>query len=242
MQIIPLDLTVSERWFYFPIVGLLGMTGVVIESLKINKQNKKYIIALFTLIIILFSFRTFVRSFDWRNDTSIAQHDINVSGGAYNLELMISAAYYNNGMYKEAAIHAQKSVNSYPNVLSLNTLGLAYFNLGDYKRAKEAYLTSLQYAEIDATYENLSIIALSYGDPHKNIAFINKALQKYPHSSKLLLSLACLEYNYGDKKNAKDAIEKAYKLSQESQIKAVYQIIKANKPLDFIHPKNPDQL
>src|SRR5258708_37949937 len=34
MQFIPLDMTVSDTWFYFPMVGMLGMIGVALETVR----------------------------------------------------------------------------------------------------------------------------------------------------------------------------------------------------------------
>src|SRR5581483_10616965 len=64
LQLFTLDKTLAERWFYFPIVGLLGISGVVLEYFKINWKNK-WIIILTVLLIIIFSTRTIIRSVDF---------------------------------------------------------------------------------------------------------------------------------------------------------------------------------
>src|SRR5882724_7834493 len=89
MQILPLDQTVTDQWFYFPMVGLLGMIGVLFDVFKVNVKN----VFVFTTIIIIISLlgiRTFVRGFDWHDDFTLASHDVTVSKEAYSLEHELS--------------------------------------------------------------------------------------------------------------------------------------------------------
>lgn len=234
LQIIPLDLTVSERWFYFPIIGLLGMIGVTLEAFNVNFVGHKWLTAFIVILLVILSFRTFNRSFDWRNEMTLADHDLNVSKEAYNLELILSGVYFNQGRFNDAVTHAQRSIHLYPNVVNYGILGLSYFNLGDYRKAKEAYMQSLRFKEFDAIYENLAAIAFYYGNPDRNINFIrNVGLRKYPNDWKLWYSLAVLEYNYGSKQSAKTEIEQAHRLVHDQQVTAVYYLIINNKPLNI---------
>jgi len=236
LQIIPLDLTVSDRWFYFPIVGLLGMIGVLFEAFNV-KLNTKLTISIIVFVIILLSLRTFIRTFDWRNEMTLATHDLKVSQ-AFNLELIISSDYFNEGDYKDAQIYAQKSISLYPNAVNYNTLGLIYYDQHNYKEAKNAYIKSLHYGDSVYTYESLAVVDALYGNPSKNIDFVkNTALRKFPHDSEILYSLAWLEYNYGSKENAKKDIAEAYKYNQNQQIASMYSAINNNKQL--IRISNP---
>lgn len=231
LQIIPLDLTVSDRWFYFPIIGLLGMIGVLLTVYKINLGSKAVIIIIVSLLLLL-SLRTFIRSFDWRDNFTLATHDLKISKQAYNLELILSGEYYNQKNFKFAAVHAQKSIALYPNPVSYTVLGLTYYNLGNYEQSRQWFLKALQYADFEVVYTNLAIISLSYGDKNNNISFIkNVALKKYPENAELWLCLAWLEYNNNDKDNAKTAIMRAYQLDKGGQTAAVYHAIMNNLPL-----------
>ena len=51
LNIYPLDMTVAERWMYGPLVGILGMLGLIF--LEAMKKNIKYL-SIFVFIIILF--------------------------------------------------------------------------------------------------------------------------------------------------------------------------------------------
>ena len=66
LQIFPLDGTVADRWFYFPIVGLLGILGIGIHLIKSNhKIIKKISYLLIIFLVILFSIRTITRNTNW---------------------------------------------------------------------------------------------------------------------------------------------------------------------------------
>jgi tetratricopeptide (TPR) repeat protein len=230
LQIIPLDLTVSDRWFYFPMVGLLGMIGVISEAYRIKLDTKWYLFFLATILVLL-SLRTFIRTFDWRNNMTLASHDVRVSP-SFNLELIISSIYFNAGDYKDAEIYAKKSINLYPNELNYSTLGLIFYNSHNYNEAKKAYMTALKYGDSEAIYVSLAAIDVQYGNSSENINFIeNKALRKYPHDPSLLYGVAWLEYNYGNKEIAKKDITEAYTYNQSREIALIYNAIMTNKPL-----------
>ena len=226
LQILPLDQTISERWFYFPIVGLLGMIGVVLEASRVDFKNP-WIYAGISIIIVLFSFRTIVRSFDWRNSMTLDTHDLRVSKEAYGLENDLSSAYLEEGQYENAKLHAQRSISIHPTVTSFDDLGVADTMIGDYPDAKKTYEQSLHLGNYYVTYENLAGLEYSvHGNPQENIAFIkNIALKNYPGDAKLWFFLAILEYKHGNVKNAQYEITKAYTDDHDSQISSVYHAI-----------------
>ncbi|MGH7203052.1 MAG: glycosyltransferase family 39 protein, partial [Candidatus Levyibacteriota bacterium] len=85
LQIIPLDKTVAVRWFYFPIVGILGMIGVLFEAFRVTTKNI-WVLSIAFILIGLLATRTFIRTFDYRNELTLVRHDIPVSPVAYDLE------------------------------------------------------------------------------------------------------------------------------------------------------------
>ena len=59
MQLIPLDLTVADRWFYFTMVGVLGLIGVIIQEFgltAIKKKNTGVQVLILVILLGLFSF------------------------------------------------------------------------------------------------------------------------------------------------------------------------------------------
>jgi tetratricopeptide (TPR) repeat protein len=231
MQFFPLDQTVADRWFYFPIFGLLGMLGVLLTFYKVNLQHKWISLAVILLFSLL-SLRTFIRSFDFRNDFILATHDEQVSKDSYNAEYIISYTYYEEGDLKQAKIHAERSIQLFPYITNYTNLGAIESRLGDYKDAKNAYIKAMQYGDDALPYENLASLSFVYGSIPQNVGFIkNTALKKFPQDGVLWYDLAILEYINGNKTDAKDAIDKANLYGEGANAGFIEQIINSGKSL-----------
>lgn len=233
LQLFPLDATVADRWFYFPSVGILGFIGVIMESFQIRIERKLILIPIIVIVILL-SIRTYIRSFNWTNEMTLFSHDAQVSKNDFILESLLSQAYYHRGQYNEAKSHASKSIAIFPNTINYHNLGVAESALGNQKQAKEIYLKGLTVqGDYYLIYNDLAILSLVYGDTHENIDFIkNISLVKYPSNWRLWVCLAWLEYQNGDKDQAKVAINQAKKYDSNQIITYVYTQITNNKPLD----------
>lgn len=231
LQLLPLDATVAERWFYFPIVGLLGMIGVFLEAIHFNFSNKRNL-SLVILVLALLSFRTFVRSYDWRDELRLNMHDIRVAPESYALENSISFELTKLERFQEARAHAERSIEIYPTYLGYNNLGLSYLGEGNYQKAKEAFLKALSFGDYPLTYENLAGLYLVSGDSESS-NFIQIALEKFPRDARLWLYLSVSEYKAGHIDEAKNAISKAYALDQDQEISLIYIDIMNNRPLQI---------
>lgn len=234
MQLLPLDQTVTDQWFYFPMIGLLGMVGVLFRAYRVNLTKRWFVIGVI-FIIVLLSVRTFIRGFDWKDDFTLATHDLTVSKEAFSLEHELSRIYLDRGQYQEAKNHALRSISIFPDVFNYTDLANDDFYLGDYAGAKLAYHQALRYGDNFTTYENLSALYINHDNPIEGISFIkNTALKKYPYDAKLWLYLAVLEYNYGNKEDAKAAIQKAYLLNQGiPEVPIAYVAMMNDKPVHY---------
>lgn len=231
-QIVPLDATAAERWFYFPIVGLLGMMGAVYEAYSGSLPGKKMLVPI-CVIIVLFSGRTFIRTFDWRDQYTLVVHDVAVSPGAFDLEDGVGVMYLYRGQLDQAKIHIEKSIGLFPNFESYNNLGIVDFKLGLYQEARDSYLKSIGLSESYQADENLSVINLVSGNLEENADFIPAALAKYPRSLKLRTILALTEYKLNNFDLAKTLITKCYAENQSPEMKYYYATIISGGPLDL---------
>ncbi len=231
LQLLPLDATVADRWFYFPIVGLIGMLGVFVSTFRMF--SSRWFLLAFIIIFLTLSVRTFMRSFDWRDESVLSFHDSKVSKNDYVLENIMGVDFLKKGMMKEAKYHIDKSIAAFPYYNNYTALGLIYLNQGEYEKAKAAFLKTREFGDYYLAYEDLGGLTLVMGDKEENLNFLKEAVIKFPQNGKLWLYLAILEYQSGNLKGAKEAISKAYIYGDSREVANFYNKIMNNQPLDL---------
>jgi protein O-mannosyl-transferase len=183
LQIIPLDMTVAERWFYLPFVGLLGMIGVVL-----SKTKKTVIIVALGLVILLLSGRTFIRNLDWKNGLTLFSHDIKISRNAFDLENNLGVELFRAGDISTAKQHFEASSKLAPYWwTNWNNLGAVYEQEGDLTTAASDYMRSIKNGDYYLAYENYAMILVKLQKFTEVKTFLEKeALPRYPNNTKLL--------------------------------------------------------
>lgn len=225
LQIIPLDVTVRENWFYFPLVGLLAMVGLIF-------QKNKYFQFVLVVVICLFSLRTFVRGFDWRDNLTLNSRDAQVSG-SFDLENTWGHELIKLHDYSQAEVHIRKSVQAFPYMTNLNNLGLILLTKGDLIGAKQAYERAIAFGDYYLPYQNMAALYIVSQDYLGAVNFINQALVKFPNNAQLWLYLAVVQAKLNHLSEAKKAIERAYSLNQSSETKFVYDRLENNQPFNL---------
>jgi tetratricopeptide (TPR) repeat protein len=127
----------------------------------------------------------------------------------------------------------------YPYFTNYNNLGLIYLSLGDYPKAKEAYLNALKFGDYYLIYENLGGLTLVTGDPNENIDFLTRTLKKFSQDPKIWLYLAIVEYRQQNVKEARVAIANAFYYDPNVTSTTVYNDIMSGKPLNIIFTIKP---
>ena len=185
LQIFPLDMTVAERWFYLPVVGILGMMGAVW-----SKSGNKLVI-MGVIIIAIFSIRSFFRTMDWKNGLTLYGRDIKISKGAFDLENNYGVELFRAGDYQEAKVHFLKSTELAPYWwTNWNNLGAVYEQEKNYQKASEYYQKSIDNGQYYLAYENMAKILVLQGKDNpiasgKTDEFLRKALEMFPENENL---------------------------------------------------------
>ena len=230
LQLIPLDFTASETWFYFPIVGALGMIGALADAFPVTLP-RSWVISCSVLVFSLLIARTMTRAPNWSSNADLAYHDITVSKEDYSSEFIIASDLFARRQFNGAKAHAIRSIELYPNALSYNILGQVSASRGNFAQAKQAFLDGLKYQDRYGFYANLAALTVYYGNPNDGRAFIKSAIKKFPQKGKLWLCLALLEYKNHNTSDAKSAIQQAYNYDPGN--KYYFDIITNDQPLDL---------
>jgi protein O-mannosyl-transferase len=216
-QLIPLDLTVADRWFYIPMVGLIGMIGIFIETFLIKtKRMKEGVYMALAIIIVILSIRTMVRNTNWQNAITLYEHDAKLTN-SFDLEANLGQELYLAGDTKDALIHYKNSIKLLPFDRTLNNIGVIYEREGKYQLAKQYYIKAIQsqdpmppYQHDKTLYENVSRMLVYFGDPKKAEKYINEGLNVYPKDYVLLLLRGMDENKLYENNEAIKSLQAAY--------------------------------
>lgn len=239
IQIFPLDKTVSDHWFYFTMVGLVGLLGTLYQNIE-NRfaKYRKISISLAIILILFLSLRTIVRNTNWQNAILLFTHDRQFSDN-YDLENELSVEYLNNREYAKSLESIDKSIALRPNELNLLNKCVIYINLGYIQKAQhfcdlalhaKDYNTYFPHKHNILLYTDYSPILIFYNNPAVAEDFIQQAIRDYPDASGLWYFLALSRDRLNDKQGALDAAQKAYELNPTQANLYIYNHLLYNQP------------
>lgn len=225
LQIFPLDQTIARRWFYFPFVGILGMSLCVSEYYrKPILKYKNFFLIVFIIVLFFFAGKTITRNADFHSAINLYQKDITNSEN-YILENNLGDELFRIGEIEKAETHLKRSIAINPEwSVAWTNLGVIEEKRGNPEKAKEYYRKAIT-AEYVPAYENLARILLLNGDAKESKEFTIKSLNKFPNSSTLWLTLALAENGLGNYNEALIAAKKAYLISPEARTQNVIKVI-----------------
>jgi tetratricopeptide (TPR) repeat protein len=231
IQLIPIDATVTEPWFYASMVPLLGIIGMVLKQWLPKRLNSNYVLVPVVIIIALLGIRTCLRGLDWRNETTLSYRDISASKEDYIAYIDVAHNLEEQDNYQDAAYYEQKSISIYPSQTGYSDLGVILTDEDKFPQALQAYEKSLQYGQLYGTYVDIGTLTLFDKPSQTSKDYLTSALKKYPDDSNLWLYLAILEQRLGDNTDAKLAIKNAANYGQIPP--SIYNSILSNKPFNI---------
>lgn len=240
LQIFPLDMTVADRWFYFPMVGLIGMVAIGIQSLRFSNKLKVIGLVIVITMLLVFSTRTIIRNMDWHTPIKLYSHDIKYNPNA-DLETNLAFEYGLLGNYSESLKHALSAVELSQSEMAYYNAGHAYEKLGNIQKAKEYYynaLTTNHYVpqknkrvlNVYAKVIVMEILTDNFVDAKK---LIKSSMQEYPDSVQLWLLLAICEYKLQNQDEAVLAAKNAELLYPGEWTQALSTMIEENQTMEL---------
>jgi Flp pilus assembly protein TadD len=231
IQIIPLDFTVADRWFYFPLVGLLGLIGLVIQHLRIPQ---KVLLIIGISILLVLSIRTIVRNENWRTGDTLYSHDLNLAQDNTYLNGLLGNALLDQGQYDASIIYFNKAMQLNPTA-SINDINLsaAYYMKGDLKNTEKYLIEAISKEHTQMAYERLSMLYLKNNNFPQAKKVLKEGILRYSKDQTLYLYLAYSEYNLNNRDAALVIAQKAYELSPNTQSQYVLNQITNNEKIIF---------
>lgn len=234
-QIIPLDFTFAERWFYFTSMAFIGITGVLLSSLPLKKVNNFLLVILAVILLTTLSIRTVTRTLDWKDDYTLTSHDIQVDKNSLALENNLGYELIKRGEYANAIPHLEKSIQLFPhksNNSAYINLAFAYSKNNQKDESLRAFENALQISDHHTTYQNFAAELIRQEQYERAKELLKTAIAKYPNDPKMYLLIAALEYKAGNKDLGIQAAQKANQLLPGSG-NYMLMVIQSNKQLNI---------
>ncbi len=239
LQIFPLDMTVADRWFYLPQLGVLGLLSSGLFWLKkhwpaLNKKSVQIgLSSVFLVIIFLLSWRSVKRVHNWQNGLTLFAHDVQLEPNSFDLTNNYGVELYRAGKDKEAKRYFERSTQLAPHWwTSWNNLGVLVEAEGDLELAEEYYQRAIDQGDYPLAYGNLARLKARQ-DPAAAVSFIEESLKLLPYNSELYQWLAVAQYQLGEKQAALEALQRSYRLAPQERTLKLYQLIEADQDLPF---------
>lgn len=181
-QIFPLDMTVADRWFYLPMIGLIGSVG----SMKSVKANSG-VMMVGIVIVLALMVRSAVRIQDWRNGLTLYQHDQRIMPNSFDLENNLGVELYRVGRISQARVHFAKSTEIAPNWwTNWNNLGVIVEAEGDLELALSYYQKAIDNGGYYLAYGNYGRVLIKQERYQDARDFVQNSLLLYPANETLL--------------------------------------------------------
>ncbi len=230
LQLLPLDMTVADHMFYFPMIGLLGIIGICLQNIKIGRYNLRNLsIYLMIIIVCILSLRTIIRNTNWYDGLTLYSNDLRYERND-RIENLLAGELVARGNLQEARKHYESLLLRNPNQPPLIVnLAIAYEPEGNFQKAETTYQNGLRSDDYGVIYLNYGRILLKQGKLNDAKKISNMGISRFPNNSSLLVLKAITNYKLGDKQTALQEIQKAKGLSPDTRIDQLYQAILNDK-------------
>ncbi len=187
LHVLPLDFTVSDRWFYLPMAGLLATIGILI-NIFVNKRRMPIVASLLILLLAVFTYLTYQRNFDWHDNYTLFSRDIYKTENSFHMENNLGVELFRRKEYDKALKHFKKAVELAPDWHTPWTnIGIIYQNKKQYKQAEYAYKKAIEFKGLYKAYQNYIALLIEQGREKEALKFIEtQALKEFPDNQHLI--------------------------------------------------------
>jgi protein O-mannosyl-transferase len=153
--------TVAEHWIYVPSAFLFLAVAVEVAEFASGLQRPKSITALvaaslFVLWVLFLSARTFVRTFDWKDQRTFLERTIAAGGDSARMLINLGGLELNENKLPDAASHLHAALQKKPDQpLAIINLAAVALKENDFKLARQLITRATQMPLVEAQAHQL---------------------------------------------------------------------------------------
>ena len=162
--VVALNATAAEHWIYLPSAFLLLAIALEIAALydrsKLRKSTITTLAAVLALWCLFLAVRTFVRTFDWKDQRTFLERTIAHGGDSARMLINLGGLELNEGKLADATVHLHAALQKKPDQpLAIINLAAVALKQNDFKLARELATRATQMQLVDAqAHELLAIL------------------------------------------------------------------------------------
>jgi tetratricopeptide (TPR) repeat protein len=144
-QLAPLDGTVSDRWFYFTMIGLLGILLLVAQQALTHFPYRKSALVGLAVLVCAFGYRSYSRSKDFQDALTLYSQDLKVDPNSFYLNNNLGLELLNLKRYGDSIPYFRRTIElSHPGgqawLVAHRNLAVALIENGNLTEAKNHLL------------------------------------------------------------------------------------------------------
>ena len=185
--LIPLPMTMAERWLYLPSIGVFWVLAERIAWLTRKPGGNRLVALGLGIMVAAFGARTFFRTLDWKDGATLYAHDLAESPDSFLLHTNLGVVEARAQRFEAARDHFKKAVELQPNYgTAVNNLGAMEEHFGNVDRAAENYARAIQISGYQMAYANLAKLLLRRGNVEEARRVVAEGYARNPYDQALM--------------------------------------------------------
>ena len=163
--IVALNASVAEHWIYLPSAFFFLAVALEIAALKEKLTTRRLAIssvmtAVLALWFVFLGSRTFVRTFDWKDQRTFLERTIAHGGDSARMLINLAGLELTEGKLEDAAVHLHAALQKKPDQpLAVINLAAVALKQNDFKLARQLLTRATRMPPVDAqAYEYLAVL------------------------------------------------------------------------------------
>src|SRR5438067_202442 len=163
--VVALNATAAEHWIYFPSAFFFLAVALEIAALKEKLTARRLAISsvmtgVLALWFVFLGSRTFVRTFDWKDQRTFLERTIAHGGDSARMLINVAELELTEGKLEDAAVHLHAALQKKPDQpLAVINLAAVALKQNDFKLARQLITRATQMPLVDAqAYEYLAVL------------------------------------------------------------------------------------